>query len=81
MKWRQLNNLADQSAPHLLPGCQLSHAFTSQSGLVRAFEPFLSWAARRYQASVARELKKYGLRYEDLLDPIENLVSTAFVGH
>lgn len=39
------------------------------------FEPFLGWAARRYQARVAVELKKYGLRYEDLLDPLENLVS------
>eukprot|EP00208_Stichococcus_sp_RCC1054_P006150 CAMPEP_0206138480 /NCGR_PEP_ID=MMETSP1473-20131121/3352_1 /ASSEMBLY_ACC=CAM_ASM_001109 /TAXON_ID=1461547 /ORGANISM="Stichococcus sp, Strain RCC1054" /LENGTH=122 /DNA_ID=CAMNT_0053531925 /DNA_START=112 /DNA_END=480 /DNA_ORIENTATION=- len=41
--------------------------------LVRMFEPFLGWAARRYQARVAVELKKYGLRYEDLLDPLENL--------
>lgn len=45
-----------------------------QGGLARLFEPMLGWAARRYQAKVAIELKKYGLRYEDLLDPWENLV-------
>jgi hypothetical protein len=42
------------------------------------FEPLLGWAARRYQARVATELKKYGLRYEDLLDPWENLVGTLY---
>lgn len=41
---------------------------------MRAFEPFLGWAARRYQAAVADHLVKYGLRYEDLLDPINDLV-------
>ena len=30
--------------------------------------------ARSYQASVGTELRKYGLRYEDLLDPQLNLV-------
>lgn len=45
-----------------------------QGALVRAFEPFLGWAARRYQAAVADHLIKYGLRYEDLLDPINDLV-------
>ncbi len=46
-----------------------------QGALARAFEPFLGWAARRYQAAVSAQLKNYGLRYEDLLDPINNLVS------
>jgi len=30
--------------------------------------------APRYQAVVAKELKKYGLRYEDLYDPQLDLV-------
>lgn len=32
--------------------------------------------ARRYQRVVATELRKYGLRYEDLLDPKFDLVSS-----
>ena len=39
------------------------------------FDPVLTWAARKYQAAVATELKKYGLRYEDLYDPQLNMVS------
>lgn len=31
--------------------------------------------APRYQAVVAKELRKYGLRYEDLYDPQYDLVS------
>jgi hypothetical protein len=31
--------------------------------------------ARPYQAAVGKELKKYGLRYEDLYDPQMDLVS------
>lgn len=38
------------------------------------FDPVLTWAARKYQAAVATELKKYGLRYEDLYDPQLNMV-------
>lgn len=49
--------------------------YAAQGALVRAFEPFLGWAARRYQAAVGKQLKLYGLRYEDLLDPINDLVS------
>lgn len=37
--------------------------------LTRLFEPVLNWMAPRYQAAVGKELKKYGLRYEDLYDP------------
>jgi ubiquinol-cytochrome c reductase subunit 7 len=37
--------------------------------LARLFEPFAAWMAPRYQAAVVKELKKYGLRYEDLYDP------------
>lgn len=48
-----------------------------QGALVRALEPFLGWAARRYQAAVGAQLKNYGLRYEDLLDPACDLVRYA----
>eukprot|EP00803_Ostreobium_quekettii_P009420 evm.model.scf_60.1 EVM.evm.TU.scf_60.1 scf_60:8726-10934(+) len=37
------------------------------------FEPMVQWAAKRYQAAVAAELKKYGLRYDDLYDPMHDL--------
>ena len=37
--------------------------------LARVFEPVIAWMAPRYQAAVGKELKKYGLRYEDLFDP------------
>jgi hypothetical protein len=29
--------------------------------LEKAFEPIWNWASRRYQAAVAKELKKYGV--------------------
>jgi len=41
--------------------------------LARAFQPFLNWAQRRYQASLAERLKDYGLRYDDLYDPLMDL--------
>ncbi len=44
--------------------------------MLKLFDPVLTWAARRYQAAVATELKKYGLRYEDLYDPQLNMVCT-----
>jgi len=40
----------------------------SVQGLARIFEPLVAWMAPRYQAAVGKELKKYGLRYEDLYD-------------
>ena len=42
--------------------------------MIKMFDPVLTWAARKYQAAVATELKKYGLRYEDLYDPQLNMV-------
>jgi len=45
----------------------------ARTGLLKAFDPVLGWMARRYQAAVAKELKNYGLRYEDLYDPQMNL--------
>lgn len=38
-------------------------------------DPVVGWMARWYQKQVGTELRKYGLRYEDLLDPGMNLVS------
>jgi ubiquinol-cytochrome c reductase subunit 7 len=34
------------------------------------FTPLIRWAAGRYQAAVGDTLRKYGLRYDDLLDPV-----------
>lgn len=34
----------------------------------------MDWAATRYQARLASNLKKYGLRYDDLYDPMMDLV-------
>ncbi|KAJ7549687.1 hypothetical protein O6H91_07G062500 [Diphasiastrum complanatum] len=41
--------------------------------LSKAFDPVYNWVARRYQAVLARELKKYGLRYDDLYDDLYDL--------
>lgn len=38
--------------------------------LSKLFEPLMARAARSYQAMVGYELKKYGLRYDDLFDPL-----------
>eukprot|EP00270_Netrium_digitus_P012023 TRINITY_DN386_c0_g1_i2.p1 TRINITY_DN386_c0_g1~~TRINITY_DN386_c0_g1_i2.p1 ORF type:complete len:138 (-),score=22.73 TRINITY_DN386_c0_g1_i2:423-800(-) len=36
-------------------------------------EPIWAWAAKRYQAAVGAELKKYGLRWDDLYDDLYDL--------
>jgi ubiquinol-cytochrome c reductase subunit 7 len=33
----------------------------AKQAITKAFEPVWNWASRRYQAAVAKELKKYGL--------------------
>mmetsp|Transcript_9750 Transcript_9750/g.35719 ORF Transcript_9750/g.35719 Transcript_9750/m.35719 type:complete len:125 (+) Transcript_9750:184-558(+) len=38
--------------------------------LERMFQPAIEWAAKSYQAALASRLKKYGLRYDDLYDPL-----------
>merc|ERR1711907_649347 len=38
--------------------------------LSKLFEPLMARAARSYQAMVGYELKKYGLRYDDLYDQL-----------
>jgi hypothetical protein len=53
---------------HIVP-----HSFLQ--ALARLTQPFLEWAASRYQARLATNLKKYGLRYDDLYDPMMDLVS------
>ena len=40
--------------------------------IMRLMAPLLDWAAPRYQAAVGDVLKKHGLRYEDLYDPLLN---------
>lgn len=40
--------------------------------IMRMMAPLLDWAAPRYQAAVGDVLKKHGLRYEDLYDPLLN---------
>ena len=42
--------------------------------LAKLFEPLLARAARSYQAMVGYELKKYGLRYDDLYDQLYSTV-------
>ena len=37
--------------------------------VAKLFDPLVRFMAPRYQAAVGKELKKYGLRYEDLYDP------------
>lgn len=55
--------------------------YTLLQAMIKLFDPFLTWAARRYQAAVATELKKYGLRYEDLYDPLLNMVRAKLCKH
>jgi hypothetical protein len=48
----------------------------SQGGaLAKLFDPLVRFLAPRYQAVVSQELRKYGMRYEDLYDPQLDLVS------
>lgn len=44
------------------------------SGLAKLMQPLIGRAAAWYQRQVGNELRKYGLRYEDLLDPSMSLV-------
>lgn len=41
--------------------------------LLKVFAPVIDWMALRYTAAVGKELTKYGLRYEDLYDPLMDL--------
>ncbi|PRW58608.1 cytochrome b-c1 complex subunit 7-2 [Chlorella sorokiniana] len=41
----------------------------SGRALAKLFDPLVAWMAPRYQAVVGAQLRKYGLRYEDLYDP------------
>lgn len=41
--------------------------------LARMMQPFVQWAATKYQARLATRLKAYGLRYDDLYDPMMDL--------
>lgn len=48
--------------------------------LARLMQPFMSWATRRYQTVLAERLKDYGLRYDDLYDPIMDMVGPSAAG-
>ena len=50
------------------------HAHTHTQALARMFQPLASWAQKCYQASLAEHLKDYGLRYDDLYDPLMDMV-------
>eukprot|EP00879_Flechtneria_rotunda_P000670 GHRR01000784.1.p1 GENE.GHRR01000784.1~~GHRR01000784.1.p1 ORF type:complete len:121 (+),score=32.70 GHRR01000784.1:171-533(+) len=41
--------------------------------LARLFRPVVDWAASRYQARLSQNLRAYGLRYDDLHDPMMDL--------
>lgn len=45
-----------------------------RQALARMMQPFVSWAQKRYQAGLAERLKDYGLRYDDLYDPLMDMV-------
>ena len=45
---------------------------SAASKLPALLEPLASWAAKRYRAAVGSQLVKYGLRYDDLYDPLLN---------
>ena len=49
-------------------------ALMASKTLTRILSPLLKWAAPRYQAAVGDVLRKHGLRYEDLYDPLLNQV-------
>ena len=62
-----------QSPPSDAQPCLFSSS--APQALAKLFDPLVAWMAPRYQAVVGRELRKYGLRYEDLYDPQMDLVS------
>ena len=45
-----------------------------EQGLLKLFEPVLERMAVSYRKSVEKSLRQYGLRYEDLYDPLLNQV-------
>ena len=46
---------------------------TMSRALVKLFEPWVKSASTAYRATVGAELRKYGLRYDDLLDEGQDL--------
>ena len=45
---------------------------SAASKLPALLEPLALWAAKRYRAAVGGQLVKFGLRYDDLYDPLLN---------
>lgn len=54
---------ADRALPPLPPK-------PPKQSLARLFRPLTQWASQRYTAGLADKLKDYGLRYDDLYDPL-----------
>jgi hypothetical protein len=46
---------------------------TMSRALAKLFEPWVKSASTAYRATVGAELRKYGLRYDDLLDEGQDL--------
>jgi ubiquinol-cytochrome c reductase subunit 7 len=44
-----------------------------RQAVARAMDPVMDWAALRYQKALEKNLRKYGLRYDDLLDPLQDM--------
>lgn len=62
------------AAPHAIVSALILQA------LANLFKPLTEWVATRYRASVATKLMDYGLRYDDLYDPLMDTVSVHRVG-
>lgn len=69
-RWRAGPPHAHQHPPLPFPLSPPVHA----QALARMMQPFLGWATKRYQANMANKLKDYGLRYDDLYDPLIDTV-------
>lgn len=69
-----------RSCPAPTTPCRAAHPSALLSSrpplqaLAKLFDPLVAFLAPRYQAVVGHELRKYGLRYEDLYDPQYDLV-------
>ncbi|KAK9812035.1 hypothetical protein WJX73_010855 [Symbiochloris irregularis] len=70
-EWRLNSDLS--SGCHGFQNAQLGTKLLPVQGLMKFMDKPFEWMAVRYQAAVGRELKKYGLRYEDLYDPLLDL--------
>ena len=52
-----------------------------RQAVARAMDPVMDWAALRYQKALEKNLRKYGLRYDDLLDPLQDMDTAEALRH